>query len=290
VVVRAEGFREGSVGGLVVAEGSAARADLSLEPGRPLAGTVRDADRRPLQGARLELTPGKGWQPPAGTPRTFTAFSDGTGAFRFTTLPEGTWTLRARLAGHPSVTLPSLASGSLRVEVAFPRPMAIAGRVTDADGEPVAGARVRARAEDPGAEGGKARTDADGRFRLFPLAPGSYEVTVSPPSRDLSGAVMEGVEAGEEAVAVLLDPALVIRGRVLGPGGAAPGRGYLEVTPLDGGPSRGVGGWSASGAFVIQVPPGRYEVRAATSTGPPLQGSVEAEAGEEGVEIPLRPR
>ncbi len=289
--VDAEGFLQASRRDVSVGEGAAANADFALEAGRVLAGVVRDAGGRPVQGARVTLRPAPGFTPAEGTPRYFNASSDGSGAFRFSSLPEGTWTLTAAADGQPQVTLPSVASGGAPLEVRFEASLVIAGRIAGPGGEPVAGALVRANPEGGGGGGGSARSGPDGSFHIKGMAQGVYTLVATVPGGEFLRAEARGVAAGAEGVLLSLPKALSVQGRVVGPDGGTPGKGFLRATPKGGeGESQG-GGWNDDGTFTLQgLAPGRYEIRARTAESPTLQGTVEVEAGAEGVEIRLQAR
>lgn len=79
----------------------------------------------------------------------------------------------------------------------------LSGRVSSAeDGAPLAGALVSAGAEGPGLVA--VRADEEGRFRLGPLPPGSYELEASSPGFETAGERV-AIPAGEGA-ALALEP------------------------------------------------------------------------------------
>lgn len=153
-------------------------------------------------------------------------------------------------------------------------PGAVAGRVTDSQGLPVAGAVVAALVVE-GTTSGRAATDGDGRFLLEGLAPGrtTLEVWSAGDLPDATGSAF--VEAGRTASA-----ALVVASRT----GA--GRAIVEVRVVEGGlPAGGVevkavdplvtrfgsfeasggqrsGRTDAEGRLRLELPPGGWHLRA----------------------------
>ena len=137
----------------------------------------------------------------AGAPTRFQreAESDTSGRFEFRDLPAGTYGLSVMpAAGYVSPR----SSDPVRVEegktttvtIRLDRAGAIAGRVLDDDGEPVARSQVRAAMWE--SLGGARRitqmrsssTDDRGEFRIFGLRAGDYYVSASPAYRAPSGA------------------------------------------------------------------------------------------------------
>ncbi|MBK9037161.1 MAG: carboxypeptidase regulatory-like domain-containing protein [Myxococcales bacterium] len=105
---------------------------------------------------------------------TWTTGADG--RFRLTGIPAGSFTLVADATGYATargpVTTFALGQVVAGVELVLERGVMVAGRVTDQRGTPVAGAIVRfTPADATGARGVvEAATDADGRYRVGPLA------------------------------------------------------------------------------------------------------------------------
>lgn len=290
VTVEAEGFQQENRGDVAVLEGASTRADFSLEPGHLLAGVVLDPAGKPVQGATVSARAADGERAPGvPRPRGASAITDGAGAFRITTLPPGLWNLTVSATGLPSRTLQGVASGTGGLEVRLPPAMAIRGRVTGPAGEPIRRATVQARVEGESGSSGSGRTGDDGAFEIQRLAPGSYTLAVWVPGNDYSRTEVPGVAAGADAVLLVVPRALTLSGRVLGPDGGAPPRGFLRLHPVDGGNATFGGNWDADGTFTVRgVAPGRYEVRARTRENPPMEGMAVAGAGDEGVEIRLK--
>ena len=141
------------------------------------------------------------------------AYTDDDGRYVFTQLPAGTYTISVnpgpQRAGYESAMYGGSFNAAVggatalyvvvgrgaqieltagqqleSVDVALPRAAVIAGRVTDASGEPAARVQVQALLIRPGNEpsaAGNASTNDLGEFRMFNLRPGDYIVSASPP-------------------------------------------------------------------------------------------------------------
>jgi hypothetical protein len=171
-----------------------------LEAGR-ISGYVMSADTgRPVSGAVVRLSLRKGGTPAESTTRTTTA--DASGAFVFSHLPAGAFTLAASGPRYLAWSYGQRRSGQaapihvlrygqqLEVEIALPKQSAISGRVVDQFGDPVPGvgvflfkeqdvdgvSRVQplSMRETPQSTRAHRLTDDLGQFRLHGLAPGEY--------------------------------------------------------------------------------------------------------------------
>ncbi len=169
-------------------------------------GRVLDARERPVPQAVVFLLPVEG--PPV------RAIADREGVFRVPDLPGGTYDLAVRGEGFAPLAvrgIPVPPEGAVDLGTVLLQPgTELAGRVTGEDGEPVAGAAVRAEAGDPVAarladlgEAPGATTGADGGFVIRGLRPGdTVALRVEHPDY-AAGAVLPGVHlAGEEPVTV----------------------------------------------------------------------------------------
>jgi hypothetical protein len=140
-----------------------------------------------------------------------TATSDDDGAFEFTELPAGDFTLSVTRAGyHLAGSRRFSQAGFQRVSVqqrqtvavtlAMNRGGAIAGRIVDEWGEPVAAVRVHALRYAHGMDGSRVATsvgigdytDDLGRFRVYGLPPGNFVVVAQgvSPSPDLEASIV----------------------------------------------------------------------------------------------------
>jgi hypothetical protein len=247
------------------------------------------------------------------------------GSYEIRDLPAGRYSIMAskgsfvtgqfgqRRPGDPGTPI-ELADGQTAEKVNFvlSRGAVIAGRLVDDGGEPVAGANVTAmrlqfvggqqRMVPGGSEGSNDRTDDQGTYRLYGLAPGEYFVSANdrnnnfgppginntesdgfaptyfPGTSSLAEATRITVKAGQEAAApfaLIVARMAKIRGRVLSSSGEPIGRSMLMLTPAD--PMMGFMSFSnANNAMVdsdgvfqfANVAPGRYTISVRPMTMP----------------------
>jgi protocatechuate 3,4-dioxygenase beta subunit len=146
---------------------------------------------RPLRRVQIRVTaPGL-----AGPPQT--ASTDEDGRYELTTLPAGRYTISATRAGFLPLRygqrrprelgrVVDLADGQAveRIDFALPKMSVISGRVTDEEGEPIAGVNVHAmrsayfdgRRQWVRVSESNLRTDDAGEYRITGLVPGTYIV------------------------------------------------------------------------------------------------------------------
>ncbi len=231
--VTLDGYAERTV--LVPAAGRAAVGELTIELtlGLAVRGAVHGGGGEPVIGAEVTLTPASAARAarlPGLPPPRHRAASGPDGSFELRGLGAGVFDLTARAQGHAEVSRRGLDLtpdggtvdvGTLRMEPGG----GLDGRVVDADGEPLAGARVilaRDRAGVPAAADPAwqpAATDRAGRFRFTGLpAAGTLHLRAWQAGylhrwEPLSAA------ARRAEVVVVLAPALRLAGQVVGAGG-----------------------------------------------------------------------
>jgi len=113
------------------------------------------------------------------------AMTTSDGRFSITGMPPGPYSLSIERAGFsvPPDLPEEMEIGSAdtaNLHFALTPDGAITGRVTDAAGQPVEDVEVRAEADFEIADSPRARTGADGKFRIGGLAPGQYRVRAIP--------------------------------------------------------------------------------------------------------------
>ncbi len=278
--------------------------DVTLRLGaNPLScsGTVADPDGRPLAGAQVSvwvLRRGEGegthWM-------AFSPFDDDFPPA--TTDAQGHFDLR----GFPpdvNVSLTAVAEGRERGTTEDPVPAgatgikfvldlgaSISGRVT-LNGEPVSRVRVDCDGQAPGHEGGIARSQADGTYRLDHLSPDTYTVAlfraediVAPPLTGIS------VKAGEHHTRadLAVTPGALISGTVTEAGTGKPVRDVnIEAWAMEypyftyGAAPQMI--TDENGGYTIRVIPGKTRVRCLYSADPDLPSDM-AEPRERVVEV-----
>lgn len=223
--------------------------EVSLKRGGSITGRVRAADGQPIAGASV-VAAGNGMQGMSamwvGSPA---ATTDPTGAYTIEGVPPGDYNLTADAPGFSQadvgseatkVTVPE-AGGTLTLDLVLTAAGTITGRVTDTKGEPVAGARVRTRADmgrmfrggGAGGAGMGARmvtamatradlTDAQGRYRLEGV-PTANEWSVEVEAEEYVSTQSERMQLkpGElREMDLVLAGGATLQGRVVGEGGA----------------------------------------------------------------------
>ena len=299
------------------AGGPAPDLRVVLHPGRTAFGVVIDSGRRPVAGAQVTLRA----TPPADLaarmreardPLRFPGVTDAAGRFAVKNLPAGTFDLAVRARGFAPLTVPALAlpdgTGTSDLGTVLLAPGgAIRGVVSDAQGEPVADAEVRALGADRDglsfvlgeAESTGLFTAADGSFALEDLAPGrTLDLVVTHPGYGPASAPGVAVPT-PSPLRIVLRPTARVAGRVIDAdgkpvAGATVGvfedaRGFSSSRSMGADPKQEIA--DDEGGFVFaDVPPGAFglSAEAPRHQSAELRG-LEVKPGQElaGVEIVL---
>lgn len=289
LVVRSPGL--GSVAYDIPAERTHV-ADILLQRGTLVRGTVVDASGRPLASASVSLNgtnadvarffPERAVASPTDRPQAGPAGAghvdrrrgraDDLGRFTFADVSPGTYRLLVSIGSvlrEVSVTVDGLSSTHVVEPVALDAGLALGGRVLDGQGRPVGGAMITVR---PTSNGGPAaadeqdeqhaKTGSDGSFRVHGLGTGAYDVSVRPDrwtaseeTRELLVTRLENVQAGETQLALVCERGATIVGRLLDPSGRPVSRRTLVALDSDGGVCDRIRS-RVDGSFTLIVEPG----------------------------------
>lgn len=214
------------------AGGTGAPLEVVLRPGRILQGRVRDAQARPIAGARVRLRPANtnvirfadvwgGAHALLEQPKT----TDAAGRFEFSGLTPGAYAVRVEAEGHATTEVEGVdleTPSASPLEVVLASGGALRGVVLDGSGVPVVDRRVFARgatSEEADAGAGLLRvawaeepTDANGAWSIAGLEAGrAYDLSLSP----LGTPLVTGVLAPAEGVELHVPRAGRIAGVVL---------------------------------------------------------------------------
>lgn len=268
--LRAPGFQP--LRRFLVVDGTAPAAqDCVLRPGRSRSLVVRDGDGRPVAEAEVRVD--------LDEDLAITATTDDQGRATLDGLPPG------RVGFHIEHQDFLRAQGELdlaatEVPIALDPGLSISGQVVDADGRPVSEASIFAwgPTHEEESESRNADTDAEGRFRLGGLIPGSYAVTVSADAASIERQVSAG--AGD---LLLRLPRTVTT--------------TLTILRNDGTPASGVAvrasmhddhdseETDALGRVTLTLPEGWWEVSADLGDDPAIQTEVHAVTGMDAVTL-----
>ncbi len=201
-------------------------APITLLPaGPPISGTVVDADKKPVAGARVKLSY---WSKSGAPALTFLADGPLQAKWQTTTDAAGGWTLGVLPSGVTAtitVLAPGFAraqteiAGGSRAQTVLHAGARFTGRLLGLDGKPLPDVRVYAQPtnDNPGREGyGEDKTGKDGTFVLGGLNAGVYNVMFQPGEEELY--VIAGVEGVEALVGapVQLPDSQAVKGVLIG--------------------------------------------------------------------------
>lgn len=241
----------------------------------------------------LALRPAPGSAGPGSSAPRSASVRSVEGEARFTGLPLGRWELQvlcgAREARSELALEPAAGEGAPLLVLSFGPRAALEGTVLDAEGQPLPGAEVRVErlGEDgrlqPG--GMRLRTDAQGRWRAQPGAPGRLRLRASAPAARGSDAPVEAlVELGagtQEAPRLQLAPGARLRVRVQDPEGRPLPGALVAVLPATEGSSLGAQQvrCNADGeAALANLPAGSVRVRVRAAGGLQAEARLELSA------------
>jgi len=214
LLLRAEGFLPRGVGAVEAPKQGAKLADIVLRRGASLRGRVFDEEGQPVAGAAVAAAPvfSLAEKSLPGNESYASVRSDETGAFSFPDLVPGRFSLTAEapdfLPSGPREL--SVAPGLDSPELVFTlaRGAVLSGRVRNARGESVAGARIYVAS-------GVGRTDAEGVYRFGGIAPGVWDARVVHPAYCTVVLPVKVDEVGESVLDVELPTGHPASGRVI---------------------------------------------------------------------------
>ncbi|MEA2561330.1 MAG: hypothetical protein QOH06_2834, partial [Acidobacteriota bacterium] len=234
---------------------------IRLQPATRIAGRVVDARGEPVEGVQVQawlvgIDRGCAVYVNVACPGpadSRTGDTDADGRFAFESLEPGWY--EVRLSDDSSLVERRLGeAGRSAGEIAFVLPQRLVpleGRVVDADGAPVAGARVSVSGDRPDAE---ARTGTDGGYRFPRVLPGRQRLEVRHADFGLAVEMVE-VAGTRTRFDVRMPRATIVQGRILGRDGSPVAAPSLRVDrePVE---------VDVEGRFRFSLSPGEHEVRA----------------------------
>jgi len=276
--------RPGSISPKFAGKGLVRAKIFDLATGKPIAGAevvlMKREDRGEYKEVKRGKTNKKGFAQIAGIP---------TGYYDVRILADG---YVARRQGNWNNNLPEF----LKFKISLARPECVKGVVTDADGKPIEGVKVRATdiIEDAGfgyqcVGERSSTTDKQGRFEICSLPPGSMGIRCESRSLNLKNSIFEQYDIPSDDIKLVMTGTGTISGKVVDKDGNRPAGGIvLELEP-EGGNKPGTWGYSghlsADGTFKISgIPPGRYVISTRPNPGnsnfEPNIGKIKVEGGK----------
>ncbi len=218
VVAQLSGCLDGRSETIELAEGaSRSGVRVKLAAARSVSGTVTDAQRRPIAGARITAIDAS-----AGT-RKESNISDENGQFTVGNLGGEPVEIQAAADGYGTQTLHDVQTGKTGVEIQLMALGGVKGIVVDDEGKPVKAFSARAEPVETDAGYEAPRTSfktfsgANGGFEIGNLPPGSYTINVQAPGyRGVQAANIRVTAADISDVGVLkLQVGGALHGRVI---------------------------------------------------------------------------
>lgn len=207
---------------------------ITVDTNPTLQGVVLDAAGRAVAAAIVQALPqaGGGYR----LPERREELTDAEGHFEFLGLPTTRVMIGATLGGAASDTLEVDLTQQSRVELRLTSSDGISGRVVDAAGHSVAGARVTAKLHGlPAAQSLVASAGSDGSFALSAVGTGKWDLFAHAPT-DLVGGqeelerVLATVEAGAAGVSLVVPDAGAIEGWIELDDGSVPDNAALVLS------------------------------------------------------------
>ena len=205
----------------------AKKAELVLDEGLALAGTVVDDQGRPIGGAKVGLGADRQVRH-----RDFPSVTTGAnGHFQFDHVPPGTQTVTAQSPGRaPELADVVVAQGMKAVELRLGPGQLIRGRVVNPQGKPLVGATVEAANwKGHSSLDWLTKTNADGRFAWDSAPAEPVFVTMTKPGYTMVG--QREFQAVKGETNVIMYPPIRVRGKVTD---AATGKPIDEFTVVHG--------------------------------------------------------
>jgi len=235
-----------------------------------LSGKVTDTEGNPVANANIiaHWRPGPAdGRPPAGPPAS--GITSANGSYRITLMP-GTYTLEIippRGSDLPSKTISDVqVKEDMTLDITLEAGAILSGKVTDADGKPVANAYVDAYGSAyidayGSVEPAFGRTSADGSYRIN-LAPGTYTLNISLPlGSELPTQSVTDVQVDKDmTLDITLKPGFILSGRITNPAGEPVTDVSVNAYKTATGQLSGHGLTSPDGVYRIVLLPGTYTI------------------------------
>jgi protocatechuate 3,4-dioxygenase beta subunit len=272
---------------------------LVLAPGVALEGSVVDTAGKPVEGAAIHVAETVDTSFPFPLPvgdEEPAALSGSDGFFRVEDLRGGsTVSLTVLRTGYVAGEAKGVQVPAERpVRIALQQVGAISGRVVDPDGDPVAGASVRV---DTGrfmmrttAFPMMDRTAADGSFRIAEVTPGPIDLVADASGWQTGSVAGLELRGGEEkrGIEIRLEPAAILRGRVLAPSGRPLPDAQVMVAPEDRQRGFHSATTDAEGRYELDsLPPGLRTLEASHPDHGSARRQVEVRVGETSFDFTL---
>jgi protocatechuate 3,4-dioxygenase beta subunit len=296
------GFTSTILSGILIPESEARTeiGEITLLPGTAIEGIVVDERGKPVQGARVVLTPFGSDNIPGDERFMYRdpVETGPDGRFRIADLRRG---MRVGLkAVHPDLAAAEMAGVEAPtaepVRLRLARPRSLEGRVKDRQGEPVAEARLFV-SEGTGSplggwdpRSGQVKTDPEGRFVLSRLKPGTAYVTVMAAGYRTRPA--QAIQIPEEGQAppleITLEPGTFLEGVVRDSQGAPLPNASVFVQSPDPTGLRMAVPTDQEGHYEIgDLEPGLHQVQVSLDRGPGTRVSWEIRPGRNRLDLKL---